>query len=276
MTNRFAGKVAFITGAARGQGFSHAVRLAQEGADIIALDICGDVETVPYPLAQPADLAALVKQVEELGRSIVAEQADVRDFDAVAAVVGKGVEQFGRLDVVSANAGICNFAPADSLTERAWQDMIGINLTGAWHTAKAAIPHMIKGGRGGAIILTSSTMGLSGARNVAHYTASKHGVVGLMRTLALELAPHKIRVNTLHPTSVETDMILNESTFKLFRPDLDQPTLEEAREAFATLNALPIPWVESIDVSNALAFLASDEARYITGATLPIDAGALL
>jgi len=216
---RLEGKVAFITGAARGQGRSHAIRLAQEGADIIAIDVCGQIESVPYPMATPADLADTVKEIEALDRRIVATQADVRDFGAVKKALDEGVAQLGRLDIVSANAGISSVGPADELPEQTWQDMIDTNLTGVWHTAKAAIPHLIAGGRGGSIVLTSSAAGLMAYPNVAHYVSAKHGVVGLMKTLALELAPHMIRVNSIHPTQVNTDMIMNEVTFKLFSPD---------------------------------------------------------
>jgi (+)-trans-carveol dehydrogenase len=208
MTGRVEGKVAFITGAARGQGRSHAVRLAQEGADIIAVDLCDQVDSVPYPMATPEDLADTVKQVEALDRRIVATQADVRDYGAVKQALDDGVAQLGRLDIVSANAGIASFGRAEELPEQTWQDMIDTNLTGVWHAAKAAIPHLIAGGRGGSIVLTSSAAGLKAYANVAHYVSAKHGVVGLMRTLALELAPHMIRVNSLHPTQVDTDMIM--------------------------------------------------------------------
>jgi (+)-trans-carveol dehydrogenase len=276
MTGRVEGKVAFITGAARGQGRSHAVRLAQEGADIIAVDLCAQVDSVPYPMATPEDLADTVKQVEALDRRIVATQADVRDYGAVKQALDDGVAQLGRLDIVSANAGIFSVGPADLLPEQTWQDMIDTNLTGVWHAAKAAIPHLIAGGRGGSIVLTSSAAGLKAYANVAHYVSAKHGVVGLMRTLALELAPHMIRVNSLHPTQVDTDMIMNEPTFKLFSPDAENPTIEDFKPVSQALNALPIPWVEPVDISNALLFLASDEARYITGVTLPVDAGAVI
>ena len=211
MTGRVEGKVAFITGAARGQGRSHAVRLAQEGADIIAVDLCDQVDSVPYQMATPEDLADTVKQVEALDRRIVATKADVRDYGALKKALDDGVAQLGRLDIVSANAGIARFGRAEELPEQTWQDMIDTNLTGVWHTAKAAIPHLIAGGRGGSIVLTSSAAGLKAYANVAHYVSAKHGVVGLMRTLALELAPHMIRVNSLHPTQVDTDMIMNES-----------------------------------------------------------------
>jgi SDR family mycofactocin-dependent oxidoreductase len=276
MTGRVEGKVAFITGAARGQGRSHAIRLAQEGADIIAVDICAQVDSVPYPMARPDDLAQTVKEVEALDRRIVAVQADVRDFGALKAALDQGVAQLGRLDIVSANAGIASYGPAGELAEQTWRDMIDINLTGDWHAAKAAIPHLIAGGRGGSIIITSSDAGLKAYQNAAHYVAAKHGVVGLMRTLALELAPHMIRVNSLHPTQVNTDMVMNEPTFRLFMPGTEHPTVEDFRPVSQALNALPVPWVEPVDISNALLFLASDEARYITGVTLPVDAGAAI
>jgi (+)-trans-carveol dehydrogenase len=276
MTGRVEGKVAFITGAARGQGRSHAVRLAQEGADIIAVDLCDQVDSVPYQMATPEDLADTVKQVEALDRRIVATKADVRDYDALKKALDDGVAQLGRLDIVSANAGIASFGQADELPEQTWQDMIDTNLTGVWHAAKAAIPHLIAGGRGGSIVLTSSAAGLKAYANAAHYVSAKHGVVGLMRTLALELAPHMIRVNSLHPTQVDTDMVMNEFTFKLFSPDKQNPTIEDFGPASQAMNALPIPWVEPVDISNALLFLASDEARYITGVTLPVDAGTVI
>ena len=271
---RLDGKVAFITGAARGQGRSHALRLAQEGADIIAIDIASQIASVEYPMATPEDLAETVSQVEALDRRIVATQADVRNYDAVRAAVDDGVAQLGRLDIVAANAGIFTQGRADELTEEQWDDMIGTNLTGVWHTVKATIPHL-KAAGGGSIILTSSTAGLKGFENFAHYVSAKHGVVGLMRTLALELAPDMIRVNSVHPTGVDTIMIQNEMIYALFAPDLDEKdrTKENLADRFQALNALPIPWVEPVDISNAVLFLASDEARYITGVTLPIDAG---
>jgi SDR family mycofactocin-dependent oxidoreductase len=275
MSGRVEGKVAFITGAARGQGRSHAIRLAQEGADIIAVDLCAQIDTVPYGMATPADLEETVKAVEALDRRIVAAQADVRDYGALKKALDDGVAQLGRLDIVSANAGIFSMGTLAELTDQQWQDMIDVNLTGVWHAAKAAIPHLIEQGTGGSIVLTSSAAGLEGMPNIGHYVSAKHGVVGLMRTLALELAPHSIRVNSVHPTTVNTDMIQNETTYRMFRPDLENPTAKDAEDAFTSINALPIPWVEPVDISNAVLFLASDEARYITGVTLPIDAGEL-
>ncbi len=272
---RVEGKVAFITGAARGQGRSHAIRLAQEGADIIAVDLAGPVEGMDrfYPGATDADLAETVREVEALDRRIVATKADVRDYAALKAALDDGVAQLGKLDIVSANAGIFMFGDqTQDVTDADWSTVIDINETGVWHTAKAAIPHLIANG-GGSMILTSSTAGLKGTPNVAPYTASKHAVVGIMRTLALELAPHSIRVNTVHPTGVATNMILNEAAFRLFLPDVEHPTREQAAEVFQSTNALPIPWVEPVDISNAILFLASDEARYVTGTELKVDAG---
>jgi (+)-trans-carveol dehydrogenase len=268
---RVDGKVAFVTGAARGQGRSHAIRLAEEGADIIAIDLCAQVESVPYPMATPDDLKETVDAVEALDRRMLAREADVRDYDALKAALDAGVAEFGRLDIVCANAGIASYAPAAELSEQAWRDMIDINLTGVWNTCKAALGHISDGG---SLVLTSSAAGLTGMPNVAHYAAAKHGVVGLMRTLALELAPRMIRVNSVHPTTVDTPMVRNESLFSLFRPDLERPTVEDFVERATAMNMLPLPWVEPRDVSDAVLFLACDESRYITGVTLPIDAGA--
>lgn len=273
---RFDGKVALISGAARGQGRSHAVRLAQEGADIIAFDICEAVPENPYPPATEEDLAETVRQVEALDRRIVAEKADVRDFAQVKAVVDKGVAELGgRLDIVSANAGIMGTTNrAVDIPDDEFVNMQEINLIGVWRTVKAAIPHMQAAGNGGAIVLTSSDAGLFAMENIGHYTSAKHGVVGLMRTLALELAPDMIRVNSIHPTVVDTDMVQNDAAYRLFRPDLENPGRDDFAVAAQGINALPIPWVEVSDITNALMFLASDDARYITGVPLPVDAGA--
>jgi (+)-trans-carveol dehydrogenase/(-)-trans-carveol dehydrogenase len=277
MPGRVEGKVAFITGAARGQGRAHAIRLAEEGADIIAVDICEDIDGIPYSGATEADLAQTVKEVEALDRRIVASKADVRDFTALREALDAGVAELGRLDIVSANAGIgLSPALAQDISEVTWQTMIDINLTGVWHTTKAATPHLIDGGRGGSMVLTSSSQGLRSSQNIAHYASAKHGLVGLMRTLALELAPHWIRVNSVHPTNVDTPMIMNDATFRLFRPDMEHPEREDMAEAALAMNALPVAWVEPVDISNAVLFLASDEARYVTGVALPVDAGSIL
>ncbi len=272
------GKVAFITGAARGQGRSHAVRLAQEGADIIAVDHCADVATVGYPQATAADLDQTVKEVEALDRRIIATQADVRDGAAMRTAVDDGVAQLGRLDIVLANAGIASFAPADEMTDAMWDDMIGINLTGVFKTVRVAIPHLKANADGGAIVLTSSTAGIKGLANLVHYVAAKHGLVGMTKTLANELAPFRIRVNSVHPTAVDTPMIHNEFTYGNFLPDEDPAEIrrEQVMEPFGELNALPIPWVEAADISNAVLFLVADTGRYITGVQLPIDAGAVI
>jgi SDR family mycofactocin-dependent oxidoreductase len=273
---RVEGKVAFITGAARGQGRSHAIRLAQEGADIIAVDIAQSIPGMEpyYAGSTEEDLQETVRQVEALDRRIFARKADVRDFAGLKAALDEGVAELGHVDIVSANAGIFTFGePSDKVEDAEWEMVNDINAKGVWHTAKAVIPHLIEQGTGGSIILTSSTAGLKGTPNVVAYTAAKHAVVGIMRTLALELAPHSIRVNTVHPTGVATNMILNEAAFKLFLPHVEHPTQEQAAEVFRSTNALPIPWVEPVDISNAVLYLASDEARYVTGTELKIDAG---
>lgn len=274
---RLEGKVAFITGAARGQGRSHAVRLAQEGADIIAIDICDRIPENPYDPATAEDLAETVRQVEALDRRIVATTADVRDYDQLKTALDEGVAQLGRLDIVSANAGISGSPnAAEDIPDEEWTNMLDINLSGVWRTAKVAIPHLKAGGRGGSIVLTSSDAGLFAYPHIGHYVSAKHGVVGLMRTLALELAPYSIRVNSIHPTQVDTPMIQNERIYSLFVPDKEHPTKEDFIPVSQAMNALPIPWVDPVDISNALLFLSSDEARYITGVALPVDAGAAI
>jgi (+)-trans-carveol dehydrogenase len=270
---RVANKVALVTGAARGQGRSHAVRLAEEGADIIGTDICGQIDSVPFPMATPDDLEDTQKIVEQLGRRMICAQVDVRDAAALRDAVADGIAQLGQLDIVVANAGIWSHQRAERMPEPMWQDMIDVNLTGVFNTCQAALPHLLQAGRGGSLVLISSTAGLRGVPNSVHYAAAKHGVVGIMRSLAIELAPHSIRVNTVHPTTVDTDMVRNDAILKLFRPSMDSPTVEDAIPAFTTLNMLPVPWVESIDISNAVLFLASDESRYITSVSLPVDAG---
>jgi (+)-trans-carveol dehydrogenase len=277
MTGRVEGKVAFITGAARGQGRAHAVRLAQEGADIIAIDICKQVDTVQIPLSTPEDLAETADLVKGHNRRIYTAEVDVRDFDALKAAVDTGVEQLGRLDIIVANAGIGNGgATLDKTSEPDWTDMIDINLGGVWKTVKAGVPHILAGGRGGSIILTSSVGGLKAYPHTGHYVAAKHGVVGLMRTFAVELGAQNIRVNSVHPTNVNTPLFMNEGTMKLFRPDLENPGPDDMKVVGQLMHTLPIGWVEPEDIANAVLFLASDEARYITGVTLPVDGGSYL
>ena len=265
MAGRVAGKVAFITGAARGQGRSHAIRLAEEGADIIAVDICRDYGTVPYAMATEADLAQTVKAVEALDRRIVATQADVRDAAALKAAVDDGVTQFGRLDIVSANAGICTVQPWDEVSPAVWQDTLDTNLTGVWNTMVVSVPHLIAAG-GGSIICTSSTAGIKGLPYLAPYVAAKHGVVGIARTMANELASHKIRVNTVHPTGVDTPMGTGLG-------GLEALIGRDPNLGPIYMNTLPVEIVEPRDISNAVLFLASDEARYVTGLEFTVDAG---
>ena len=270
------GKVAFITGAARGQGRSHALRLAREGADIIAVDLCGPVESVTdfYPPATPEDLKETVRQVEALDRRIVAVEADVRDMDAMAAAVNEGVAQLGRLDIVVANAGIFTFGPdTHKVDEQSWQELMDINVTGVWHSYKAAAEHLIESGPGGSVIIISSLAGFKGLANVAAYTTTKHAVVGLMKVLANELGPKGIRVNTIHPNSVDTLMVKNKKTYQLFRPELEDPQPEDAEAAFAGTNPMGKAWIEPEHISNAVAWLASDQSYYVTGGQIPVDAG---
>ena len=273
MTGRVENKVAFITGAARGQGRNHAIRLAEEGASIIAVDACKAIETVPYEGASPEDLNTLVSEIEGKGGHIVAREADVRDLAALQAAVADGVDAFGRLDIILANAGIVSYGELIELDEETWQTMLDVNLTGVWKTIRAAAPEIVKGGRGGAIVMTSSTAGLKALHTLGHYVAAKHGVVGLARNLANELAPHRIRVNALAPTNVDTIMLQNPGVYRMFRPDLEEPTAEDAYSGFVEHHLIKEPWIERNDVSEAVLYLVSDSGRYVTGTTLSIDLG---
>ncbi|GAA4539125.1 mycofactocin-coupled SDR family oxidoreductase [Mycobacterium paraffinicum] len=258
---RLLDKVVLVTGAAKGTGRVHCQRVADEGANVIALDAA----------AASTELLDTAKDVENRGRRCVPGVADVSDLEAVAKAVNAGVTELGRLDVIVANAGIhIAGGPTWELDPQDWHRTLDINLTGVWHTVKAGVPHI---GEGGAIVIISSTNGLRGTPNTAHYTASKHAVVGLARTLANELGPSGVRVNTVHPGAVATPMVLNDRTFRRLRPDLENPTAADAAEVLRARNLLPVPWVEPVDVANAVVFLASDEARYITGTQLVVDAG---
>jgi SDR family mycofactocin-dependent oxidoreductase len=272
---RFDGKVAFITGAGRGQGRSHALRLAAEGADVIALDLCAEtVETVGYGLSTADDLDQTIAGVQSCGGRAVKGVADVRDLAQVQAVVDAGLDELGRIDIVCANAGIGTWATCWEMTPEQWKDMIDVNLTGVFNATRAALPSMVERGEGGAIVLTSSTAGLIGYQHTAHYTAAKHGVIGLMKVMAQELGPHRIRVNAVCPTTVNTPLVVNDLTFELFAPGVPKPGPQDVREPFAALNILPdVPWIEPEDVSEAVVWLCSDAARYVTGVALPIDAG---
>jgi SDR family mycofactocin-dependent oxidoreductase len=262
------GKVAFITGAARGQGRAEAVRLASDGANIIAVDICDQIASVPYPMATADDLAATVKLVEDTGARIVAREADVRDRQSLASALQAGLDEFGRLDIIVANAGIAPMQAGDD----GWRDVIDVNLTGVYHTVEVAKPTMIEQDDGGSIVLISSAAGLLGIGGPdpggLGYTASKHGVVGLMRSYANQLAPLSIRVNSIHPTGVNTPMINNEHTRQWL-----ELLIAESETPIDMGNAMPVDAVEPEDIAAAVAWLVSDEARYITGITLPVDAG---
>jgi SDR family mycofactocin-dependent oxidoreductase len=268
------GKVAFISGGARGQGRAHAIRLAQDGADIITFDIGEPIDSVPYPLGSEDDLAETVKQVEALGRRIVAAKADVRDQVAVEKVLQEGLGEFGRVDIVLANAGIMPVLGPTSTVVQAWHDCIDVMLGGVLYTVEAAIPAMVEQDEGGSIVITSSAAGLKGTTRslrtktygMLGYTAAKHGVVGLMRAYANALGSYRIRVNSIHPTGADTPMVNNEAFLGA------APQVPELFEAMT--NILPVPLIEAQDMANAVAWLVSDEARYITGAAIPIDAGA--
>ena len=262
------GKVAFITGAARGQGRAEAVRLADDGADILAVDICADIDSMDYPNGTPDDLAQTVKLVEDRGRRIIARQADIRDADALESVVAEGVDEFGRIDIVIANAGIVRLGKGGD-ARQVFRDIVDVNLIGTWNTVEAAIPTMVAGGRGGSIVITSSSAGLKGVGSDVPgnqaYTATKRGLVGLMQGWANFLAPHSIRVNTIHPTGVATGMVMNEAMAALFAAN--DPGLSTMQ------NALPISILQPEDIAGAVAFLVSDEAHFITGTAWPLDAG---
>jgi len=267
------GKVAFITGVARGQGRSHALTLAREGANIIGLDLCAKPTTTAYDGATEEDLQETVRLVKESGADIVAEIADTRDYDQVKAVFDRGVEQFGRVDIVIPNAGICSGAKTWEITPRDWSEMIDINLNGVFHTVKAAIPTLISQQQGGSIVFIGSTEALKGAENISSYAASKHGVTGLMTSLSRELGQYNIRVNSVNPTCVDTHMINNDFVYGLFRPDLDKPTRDDVVGTFAGTPILPVPWIDPSDVSNAILYLVTESGRYITATTMVIDAG---
>ncbi|MGW6522873.1 mycofactocin-coupled SDR family oxidoreductase [Streptomyces sp. NPDC054962] len=277
MAGRIEGKIALITGAARGQGRAFAIRLAEEGADIIAADVCEDMPGRNYKGGTSDELAETVRLVRKAGRHAKAVQADVRDYPALKEAIDAGAAELGGLDIVCANAGIGSRQyMAHDIPEEEWQLMLGVNLTGVWHTCKAAVPHVIAGGRGGSVVINSSVTGLRAYANISHYVSAKHAGIGLMRSLAIELGPHDIRVNAILPTQVNTPMIMNRNSWNLFRPDLEEPTKDDFAAASQRTGVLPRPWVEPEDISNALLFLVSDEARCITGVALPVDNGALV
>jgi SDR family mycofactocin-dependent oxidoreductase len=270
MSERLDGKVALITGAARGQGRSHAVRLAELGADIIAIDICQQIDTVPYPLATKDDLQQTVAAVETFDRRIIARQADVRDATALRDAVTSGIAELGGVDIVLANAGVAVILADEPDPEQIFRDVVDVNMFGVWNTVHAAVPTMLEQDRGGSIVLTGSTQGLTGrggagTAGMEGYCAAKHALVGLMRTWANWLGPHGIRVNSVHPTAVDTPMINNESMHAYMA--------ENPGIAAAMSNLMPVPAIEASDVTSAVTWLVSDAARYVTGVALPVDAG---
>jgi len=278
MPGRMEGKVVFVTGAARGQGRSHVIRLAQEGADIIAVDLCQDISTNPYPLATPDDLAQTVKEVEALDRRVVARQADVRQREELGAAVQAGVDELGHLDVVVANAGICPLATPG------WQpfvDAIDVDFIGVVNTVAVSLPHLHSGA---SIVITGSTAGMMEGTSDnpalgtggAGYSLAKKFLISYTESLALQVAPDMIRVNCVHPTNCNTHLLHQDALYKVFRPDLEQPTRQDAEQAFVAFQAMPIPYVEPVDISNQILFFASDESRYVTGLNVRVDAGAFL
>jgi SDR family mycofactocin-dependent oxidoreductase len=270
------GRTALVTGAARGQGRSHALRLAELGASLVLVDVCADLPSVPYAQPGEAQLVETAAHARERGAEVRTVVADVRDAAAMTTAVQLALDELGGIDIVVANAGVIQLKPATAITPDDWADVIGINLTGVWNTVAPAIEPMIEQGRGGSIVITSSAAGVKGPPNMAHYAASKSGVIGLMRSLASELGPHSIRVNCLAPTTVDTEMVHWPEAYAVFRPDLERPGRDDVVDVFAELNVLPVPWIEPIDVTEAVAFLVTDRGRFVTGAVIPIDAGTLI
>jgi len=277
---RVQGKVAFVTGAARGQGRSHAVRLAEEGADIIAVDLCQDIPTIGYPMATRADLEETAKLVEKTGRNIVTAQADVREAGQLRAALERGIAEFGKVDIVVAQAGIAGMKGQPPL--QAWVDVINTNLIGTINAINVALPHLSEGA---AIVATGSTAALMDTHNKPDpgndpggmaYVHSKRALSTYVHDLATELAPRGIRANVVHPTNCNTDMLQSEPMYKSFRPDLEHPTLADAEPVFYVQQAMKVPWIEPVDISNAVLWLASDEARYVTGMQVRVDAGGYL
>jgi SDR family mycofactocin-dependent oxidoreductase len=269
---KFDGKVALITGGARGQGRNHAVALARLGADIVLCDSVSQVATVPYPMGVQAELDETIRMVEKLDRRCLAFPADVRDTDQMSQVVDGAIAELGRVDILLANAGIWSSSNVGEMTDDMWDDMIDINLTGVFKSIRAVIPHMISQNYG-RIVVTSSMSGRRGFPGMSHYVASKWGVIGLVKSLALEVAGSGITANAICPTNVDTPLIQNEAFYRLFAPGVDNPGREDLARAFTPFNAIPIPWVEMDDITNAVIFFASDDARYVTGSNLEVAAG---
>jgi SDR family mycofactocin-dependent oxidoreductase len=266
------GRVALVTGGARGQGRSHALALAREGADIIVCDIADQIKSIPYTMGSVEQLEETVKLVENLDRRCIALKADVRDAVQVKAVVDAGIAEFGTIDILLANAGIMSLQQISQMSDDVWQDVIDVNLTGVFYSIRAVLPHMIEAGYG-RIVVTASQAGRVAFQNLGHYVASKWGVMGLVKAVALEVAANGITVNAVCPTNVDTDMIHHETLYERFLPDADKPTREDVVPKFAELNAIPVPWIQPQDVSDAILFLVSDQAKFITGDAISVAAG---
>lgn len=273
---RFAGKVVAVTGGARGQGRGHALGFAAEGADVVLLDLCAPIESVPYDLPGVADLERTAREVESLDRRVFVKRVDVRDERSMREAFDAAAAELGRVDVVLANAGIVSADSVLEMSERVWHDVIEINLTGVFNTLKAAGPHLLESAPGSSVCVTSSIGGVKSVENLGHYAASKHGVLGLMKSFAKELGPKGVRANAVLPTQVSTRMTVNDAVAGFFCPDLDAPTVADLAAASEATHILPTPWAEIEDITNAVLFLCSEEARKITGVALPVDCGALL
>ncbi len=269
---RFDKQVVLVTGGARGQGRAHATRFASEGADVVVCDVASQLPTVGYPMANEQDLEETVRLVTALGRNALGIVADVRKLHDMEMVAAKALSSFGRLDVLIAQAGICTFGQIAAMDVETWTETIEVNLTGVFNAIRACLPIMIEQ-HYGRIVATSSMAGRAGWENIGHYCASKWGIIGLVKSVALETASQGITANVICPSSVNTPMMMNDGSYRLFRPDLENPTFEDAIEAFTAVNVIPVPFAETEDIASAAAFLASDEARYITGATLSVSAG---
>ena len=271
---RLTNKVALISGVARGQGRSHAQRLAAEGVSIIGFDGLCTYDTVPYKQATQQDLDETVRLIEAAGGRIYAGRADVRDRAEIERIISAGVAEIGPIDIVVANAGIgITSRPFWEVSQAEWDDVVGVCLTGVWHTVSAAVPSMIAAGQGGSVIMTSSAAAIKAAPQLSPYIAAKTGVIGMMRSMANDLAPYRIRINCVAPTAVPTDFVLNDRLYQIFSPDSPEPNLEDAKKVMRSMHPLGEPWIETQDISAAVAYLASDEARYITGIVLPVDLG---
>lgn len=266
------GKIALITGGARGQGRSHALTLARNGADIVICDIPRDYETMPYVMGTEEQMNETVRLVEELGRRCVAVKADIRDSRQMQDVADRAVAEFGRIDILCANAGVGSYVKVANMTDQQWNETLDTNLTGTFYSIRAVLPQMIRQ-QYGRIVATASMAGRVGYQNLGHYVASKWGVIGLVKSTALEVAQEGITVNVVCPGTVNTDMVQHETSYRLFRPNLENPTKEDVAAVLQRLHPIPVPWVEPEDVSNAVLFLVSDDARYITGEAIHVAAG---